>query len=163
MVTNLRETASVADKISNGDLTVTPKPLSERDTLGIALQSMVERLRGVVGDALAAADNVSSAARNCLRLPNSCRRVPPNRHPLPKKPPLRWKKWPPTSSRTLTMRPRPRRSRASPPRMQRPAVKRLAVPSSPCGPLRRRSPSSRKSRVRPTFWHSMRCRSRACR
>ena len=63
MTGNLRNTARLADQISNGDLTVSPKPLSDKDTLGIALQSMVERLRGVVSDALSASDNVSSGSQ----------------------------------------------------------------------------------------------------
>ena len=63
MTANLRTTASIADQIANGDLTVTPKPLSDKDTLGISLESMVERLRGVVADALSAADNVSSGSQ----------------------------------------------------------------------------------------------------
>ncbi len=63
MTANLRSTADIADKIANGDLTVTPKPLSEKDTLGIALESMVARLRGVVADAIAASQNVSSGSQ----------------------------------------------------------------------------------------------------
>ncbi|MET3856087.1 methyl-accepting chemotaxis protein [Rhizobium sp. OAE497] len=63
MTANLRDTASIADKIANGDLTVTPKPLSDKDVLGLSLESMVERLRGVVADALSAADNVSSGSQ----------------------------------------------------------------------------------------------------
>ncbi|KQV38089.1 MULTISPECIES: methyl-accepting chemotaxis protein [unclassified Rhizobium] len=63
MTSNLRNTASLADKIADGDLTVEPTPLSEKDTLGLALQRMVERLRGVVGDALSAADNVSAGSQ----------------------------------------------------------------------------------------------------
>ena len=63
MTANLRATANIAGQIANGNLTVSPKPLSEKDTLGIALQSMVERLRGVVADALAAANNVSSGSQ----------------------------------------------------------------------------------------------------
>jgi methyl-accepting chemotaxis protein len=63
MVGNLRNTARVADQIANGDLTVTPRPLSDKDTLGMSLQSMVERLRGVVGNAMSAADNVSSGSQ----------------------------------------------------------------------------------------------------
>jgi len=63
MTGNLRATASLADEIANGDLTVQPKPLSDKDTLGQSLQSMVERLRGVVGDALSAADNVSAGSQ----------------------------------------------------------------------------------------------------
>jgi methyl-accepting chemotaxis protein len=63
MTANLRNTAGMADQIANGDLTVQPKPMSEKDKLGKALQSMVERLRGVVGDAIAAANNVSSGSQ----------------------------------------------------------------------------------------------------
>jgi len=60
---NLKATAAMADEIANGDLTVQPKPLSDKDTLGLSLQSMVERLRGVVTDALSAADNVSAGSQ----------------------------------------------------------------------------------------------------
>ncbi|MGV8937949.1 MAG: methyl-accepting chemotaxis protein [Allorhizobium sp.] len=63
MTANLRNTAAVADQIADGDLMVTPKPMSDKDTLGLALQRMVERLRGVVADALSAADNVSSGSQ----------------------------------------------------------------------------------------------------
>ncbi|MGR6429834.1 methyl-accepting chemotaxis protein [Rhizobium sp. PAMB 3174] len=63
MITNLRGTATIADQIANGDLMVSPKPLSDKDTLGIALQSMVERLRGVVANALSASENVSSGSQ----------------------------------------------------------------------------------------------------
>jgi methyl-accepting chemotaxis protein len=63
MTANLRNTAYIADQIANGDLTVTPKPLSDKDTLGIALESMVQRLRGVVADALSASFNVSSGSQ----------------------------------------------------------------------------------------------------
>jgi methyl-accepting chemotaxis protein len=45
MTENLAATAKVADTISNGDLTVEPKPLSDKDTLGISMQSMVANLR----------------------------------------------------------------------------------------------------------------------
>jgi len=63
MTANLRQIAGIASQIANGDLTVTPKPLSDKDTLGLALESMVERLRGVVSDALAASDNVSAGSQ----------------------------------------------------------------------------------------------------
>ncbi|MBO9559371.1 MAG: methyl-accepting chemotaxis protein [Caulobacter sp.] len=63
MTENLRATAAVADKVADGDLTVETKPLSDRDTLGIALERMVERLRGVVGDAISASENVSAGSQ----------------------------------------------------------------------------------------------------
>ncbi|EJZ18383.1 methyl-accepting chemotaxis protein [Rhizobium sp. Pop5] len=45
MTDNLRNTAEIANEISNGDLSVTPKPLSDKDTLGIAMLGMVNNLR----------------------------------------------------------------------------------------------------------------------
>ncbi|MDF0698424.1 methyl-accepting chemotaxis protein [Rhizobium sp. MC63] len=63
MTSNLRATAEIAMQIAGGDLTVSPKPLSEKDTLGIALEQMVERLRGVVADAISAAENVSAGSQ----------------------------------------------------------------------------------------------------
>ncbi|SMF75330.1 methyl-accepting chemotaxis protein, partial [Tistlia consotensis USBA 355] len=63
MTVNLRETARVADTIADGDLTVEAKRLSEKDTLGIALERMLDRLRSVVAEALSAADNVSAGSQ----------------------------------------------------------------------------------------------------
>ena len=63
MTVNLRATAALADQIADGDLTVRVKPLSDKDALGLALGRMVERLQGVVADAIAAADNVSAGSQ----------------------------------------------------------------------------------------------------
>jgi len=63
MVANLRVSATLADKIADGDLTVHHKPASEKDVLGNALVRMVDRLRGVVSDATVAATNVSSGSQ----------------------------------------------------------------------------------------------------
>jgi methyl-accepting chemotaxis protein len=63
MSANLRATAAVADKIAEGDLTEEPRPLSEKDTLGLAQQRMVVRLRDIAGNALAAADKVSTGSQ----------------------------------------------------------------------------------------------------
>ncbi|PIC01541.1 chemotaxis protein [Caulobacter sp. X] len=63
MTSNLRDTAGLADRIADGDLTVRPQPLSDKDTLGIALERMVDRLRGIVADAIAASENVSSGSQ----------------------------------------------------------------------------------------------------
>ncbi len=62
MTANLRSTALVADTIAHGDLTAEPKPLSDKDMLGLALKGMVEKLRVVVTDALNASGNVSSGS-----------------------------------------------------------------------------------------------------
>ncbi|SMC44398.1 methyl-accepting chemotaxis protein [Rhizobium sp. RU36D] len=45
MTANLRNTAAIADQIAAGDLSVDVKPLSDKDALGIAMQSMVKNLR----------------------------------------------------------------------------------------------------------------------
>lgn len=63
MTANLRVSAGLADKIANGDLTMQHTPLSQKDMLGHALVRMIERLRGVVGDANAAANNVSTGSQ----------------------------------------------------------------------------------------------------
>jgi len=63
MTGNLRVTASLADQIASGDLTVTPKPLSDKDTLGLALLRMVEKLRDVIADAITSAHNVSAGSQ----------------------------------------------------------------------------------------------------
>jgi methyl-accepting chemotaxis protein len=63
MTVNLRATADIAEAIASGNLTVTAKRRSDADALGIALERMLEKLRGVVSEAAAAADNVSSGSQ----------------------------------------------------------------------------------------------------
>jgi methyl-accepting chemotaxis protein len=63
MTENLRATAAIADQIADGNLTVQPNPLSDKDTLGLALERMVLRLRDVVSEAIAAARNVASGSQ----------------------------------------------------------------------------------------------------
>ena len=58
MTGNLRVTAEMAGAIAHGDLSVEPKPLSDKDTLGLALKEMSQKLRTVVSGALSAAGNV---------------------------------------------------------------------------------------------------------
>ena len=72
MTANLRVTADMAGAIAHGDLSVEPKPLSEKDTLGIALKEMTAKLRTVVTDALAAAGNVSSGSEE---LSSACQQL----------------------------------------------------------------------------------------
>jgi methyl-accepting chemotaxis protein len=63
MIVNLRATAGLADAIAGGDLAVQAAPLSARDTLGLALQRMLEKLRSVVAEASAAAEHVASGSQ----------------------------------------------------------------------------------------------------
>jgi methyl-accepting chemotaxis protein len=62
MVVNLNATAKVADAIASGDLNVDAKRLSDKDTLGMALERMVGKLREFVADALSASGNVASGS-----------------------------------------------------------------------------------------------------
>ncbi|GAA4217745.1 methyl-accepting chemotaxis protein [Sphingomonas endophytica] len=63
MTANLRKSAALADAIAGGDLTVDHQPLSDKDKLGHALVTMVDRLRGVVGDSTVAAQNVAAGSQ----------------------------------------------------------------------------------------------------
>ncbi|KPF96293.1 chemotaxis protein [Rhodopseudomonas sp. AAP120] len=63
MTANLNATAAMADQIAQGNLTVDAKRLSDKDTLGIALEQMVEKLRQIVSEALTAAQNVSAGSQ----------------------------------------------------------------------------------------------------
>ncbi len=63
MTVNLRKSAALADTIAQGDLTTDYKPLSDKDKLGHALVSMTNRLRGVIGDATVAAQNVAAGTQ----------------------------------------------------------------------------------------------------
>jgi methyl-accepting chemotaxis protein len=63
MTVNLNTTAKLANEISNGNLMVDAKRMSDKDTLGIALERMVERLRSIVSEALMAAQNVSAGSQ----------------------------------------------------------------------------------------------------
>ena len=63
MTANLNATATVADAIAAGDLTVEANRASDKDRLGIALEQMLDKLRKVVSEAMAAAQNVSSGSQ----------------------------------------------------------------------------------------------------
>ena len=63
MTVNLNATAKVADTIAAGNLNVDAKPLSDQDTLGLALERMVEKLRAVVSDTLTASQNMSAGSQ----------------------------------------------------------------------------------------------------
>ncbi|NLD39384.1 MAG: HAMP domain-containing protein [Desulfatiglans sp.] len=63
MVASLRGTVSVAEKMAGGDLNVKVNLLSDDDALGLALNSMIEKLRSVVMDVKSAADNVASGSQ----------------------------------------------------------------------------------------------------
>jgi len=59
----LKSQAAVAEKVSEGDLTVKVNLASEQDQLGRALQRMVEVLQNTLGEVSQAADNVASGSQ----------------------------------------------------------------------------------------------------
>ncbi|MDF0516786.1 methyl-accepting chemotaxis protein [Bradyrhizobium yuanmingense] len=63
MTANLNATAAIANEIAQGNLTVEARPLSDKDTLGLALERMIEKLRHIVSEALTAAQNVSAGSQ----------------------------------------------------------------------------------------------------
>lgn len=62
MVGNLNATATVAVRISEGDLTVQAKALSDKDSLGHALIGMIDKLRKTVESVSVSADNVAGGS-----------------------------------------------------------------------------------------------------
>jgi methyl-accepting chemotaxis protein len=62
MVGNLKSTAEVAQTISQGDLRVQARALSEKDTLGHSLIKMLESLRSTVSNVSAASENVATGS-----------------------------------------------------------------------------------------------------
>ncbi len=63
MTGNLRASAALADEIAKGNMGVRPRRLSDQDVFGIALETMVERLRAVVAEASDASAAVASGSR----------------------------------------------------------------------------------------------------
>ena len=62
MVSNLQSTVAMAEEIAEGDLTVKVNILSDRDTLGKSLASMVTKLGLVVTEVKTAAGNVAAGS-----------------------------------------------------------------------------------------------------
>jgi methyl-accepting chemotaxis protein len=63
MVTSLKGTVKVAERMAQGDLNVQVNLLSDQDVLGLSLNSMIEKLKSVVIDVKSAADNVASGSQ----------------------------------------------------------------------------------------------------
>ena len=63
MVENLRATAEMAKKIAAGDLDVKVRLLSDRDSFGISLSAMVEKIKSIIRDVRRAADQVASGSQ----------------------------------------------------------------------------------------------------
>ena len=63
MVASLKKQATVAEKISGGDLTVKVEKASDKDQLGHALQNMANKLREIIGQVQNAIENVSTGAQ----------------------------------------------------------------------------------------------------
>jgi len=61
----INEAVAVANALAQGDLTITVESRSKDETglMMLAISKMVEKLKGVVGDVMSAADNVSSGSQ----------------------------------------------------------------------------------------------------
>ena len=62
MTLSLQAMTGVADSIARGDLTVTTKRRSEADSLGIALETMLAKLRDIVANMNTSSQNVASVS-----------------------------------------------------------------------------------------------------
>jgi methyl-accepting chemotaxis protein len=62
VVEYLKEMSRVADRMSEGDLTVTLTPKSEKDMLGIAFSKMIKSLSGLIGKVTSNANTMASAS-----------------------------------------------------------------------------------------------------
>ncbi|MEW6419550.1 MAG: methyl-accepting chemotaxis protein [Nitrospirota bacterium] len=63
VIQGLKGLAQTAEAIAEGDLTTSVKLLSEKDTLGKSLATMLDKLRMIVADVKAAMDNVASGSQ----------------------------------------------------------------------------------------------------
>lgn len=63
LVDNLRDTVQLANKIADGDLSVTVKKLSEQDSFGSALENMVKSVSDLVSKIRLSADSVSAGTQ----------------------------------------------------------------------------------------------------
>jgi methyl-accepting chemotaxis protein len=62
MVASTRDMVTAAERIADGDLTVAVSPRSDRDTLGLALRNMLDKLGRVIAEVQTGAAAVSAAA-----------------------------------------------------------------------------------------------------
>ncbi|MGK6321589.1 methyl-accepting chemotaxis protein [Sphingomonas sp. DT-51] len=63
VIVHLNATADIARAVASGDLTIAAVPRSNRDTLGLALQTMVSKLRTIVTDTMTASAHVAAGSR----------------------------------------------------------------------------------------------------
>lgn len=62
MLIYLHEMEGVTKAVASGDLTVEPRPRSERDSFGVALSGMIQNLRKMIGDVKEASAQVATSA-----------------------------------------------------------------------------------------------------
>ena len=149
----LRNAVTAVQNVADGDLTRFAT-ITSKDEIGELLgyvNTMIERLRGVVGDALAASDNVSSGSQELSASSEQLSQGATEQASAAEEASASMEQMAPISSRTPTTPPRPKRSPASRPVMRRPPARLSAARSMRCARLPRRSRSSRKSPARPTF------------
>ncbi len=138
--------------IANGDLTVEAKRFSDKDTLGIALENMLEKLRtGIVTEALSASDNVSAGSQELAASAEQLSQGSTEQASAAEEASSSMEEMASNIKQNAANASQTEKiARQSAKDAQASAARRSAVPSTPCRPSPRRSPSSRRSPARPT-------------
>ncbi|WP_049974382.1 methyl-accepting chemotaxis protein [Azospirillum sp. B4] len=108
----LNRAGALAQAVADGDLTRTAE-VTSRDEVGDLMRhinSMMEKLREVVGEATSASENVSSGSQDCRRRRRNCRKGRLTQRRRRRKRRLPRNRWRPTSNRTGTTPARGKRS-----------------------------------------------------
>jgi methyl-accepting chemotaxis protein len=152
MTENLRATAAIADKVADGDLTVEAKPLSDRDALGIALQRMIERLRGVVADAVSASENVSAGSQQLSSASEQCQQGATEQASSAEEASASMEEMASNIKQNADNAAQTEKIARQSAKDAESRVRPSIAPSRRCARSPRRSPSCRRSRARPTCW-----------
>lgn len=71
MQAGLKKSSDLAEAVANGDLTIHIKPRSEKDTLGIAMEKMSNKLRDIVENVLNGISNVAAGSSELSETSNT--------------------------------------------------------------------------------------------
>ena len=156
MTVNLNATAKIADAIAGGDLTIDAKPLSDKDTLGMALERMVEKLRVIVSEALTAAQNVSAGSQELSASAEQLSQGATEQASAAEEASSSMEEMASNIKQNADNAGQTEKIAASRPRMPKPAARPWTARWRRCRPSPRRSPSCRRSRGRPICWRSTR-------
>ncbi|MEH3092771.1 MAG: methyl-accepting chemotaxis protein [Agrobacterium cavarae] len=133
----LTRATTAVRKVAEGDLTENVQ-VNSRDEIGVLLthvDDMVERLRGVVGDALAAADNVSSGSQELSSSSEQLSQGATEQASSAEEASASMEEMAANIKQNADNAAQTEKIARQSSKMPKPAVKRLAVLSSPCGTI----------------------------